>query len=148
MTTPHLPHDIEREEGREACAYADPLTGGAPWTIGVGHTGREVTPDLEWTSEQIDAALAADIARCTTALDARAPWWRDLDDVRQDVIVQMAFQMGVSGVLAFRRAAAALQARDWERASALILDSAWAQRQTPRRAHRLAEQLRTGERPA
>ena len=70
------------------------------------------------------------------------------DDVRQDVIVQMAFQMGVSGVLAFRRAAAALQARDWEGAASAILDSAWARRQTPHRARRLAEQLRTGERPS
>ncbi|MBY6217092.1 lysozyme [Qipengyuania aquimaris] len=44
-------------------AYPDPGTGGAPWTIGWGATGADVTPDTVWTPEQCDARLLHDVAR-------------------------------------------------------------------------------------
>ena len=44
-------------------AYPDPGTGGAPWTIGWGATGRDVVPGLVWTQQQCDDRLAADLAR-------------------------------------------------------------------------------------
>jgi len=49
----------------ESCsltAYPDPATGGAPWTIGWGHTGSEVVPGLAWTQDQADAQLVIDLA--------------------------------------------------------------------------------------
>ena len=49
----------------ESCsltAYPDPATGGAPWTIGWGHTGPEVVPGLEWTQRQASAQLVIDLA--------------------------------------------------------------------------------------
>jgi lysozyme len=171
VTTPFLAHDIAREEGRVATAYPDPLSPlgracareglsparwaavpeaadlcGAPWTIGVGHTGPEVRRGLAWTDAQIDAALAADLARATDALDRRLPWWRRLCDERQDVLVQMAFQMGADRLLGFRQALAALREGAFDAAADAVLDSAWARTQTPRRAARLAQQLRTGAR--
>lgn len=60
-TSPNGLHFLETEEGVERVAYADPATGGAPWTIGVGHTGPEVHPGLVWTDAQIDAALRHDL---------------------------------------------------------------------------------------
>ncbi len=48
----------------ESCrltAYPDPASGGAPWTIGWGHTGPEVTPGLVWTQEQADSQLTSDL---------------------------------------------------------------------------------------
>jgi len=44
-------------------AYPDPGTGGAPWTIGWGATGRGVTPDTIWTQQQCDDRLASDLRR-------------------------------------------------------------------------------------
>lgn len=44
-------------------SYPDPGTGGAPWTIGWGATGKDVTPTTVWTQEQCDARLQVDIAR-------------------------------------------------------------------------------------
>lgn len=44
-------------------AYPDPGTGGEPWTIGWGTTGRDVTRGTVWTEDQCDARLEADIAR-------------------------------------------------------------------------------------
>jgi GH24 family phage-related lysozyme (muramidase) len=49
-------------------AYPDPGTGGAPWTIGWGATGRDrftggmIGPGTRWTQAQCDARLAEDLA--------------------------------------------------------------------------------------
>ena len=44
-------------------AYPDPGTGGAPWTIGWGATGRGIGPETRWTRAECDARLDTDIAR-------------------------------------------------------------------------------------
>ena len=44
-------------------AYPDPGTGGAPWTIGWGATGRDIGPATVWTRTQCDERLVADVAR-------------------------------------------------------------------------------------
>ena len=50
-------------------AYPDPGTGGAPWTIGWGATGRDsfgggmIGPGTCWTQGQCDARLAQDLTR-------------------------------------------------------------------------------------
>lgn len=51
-------------EGREYKAYPDPGSkDGKPWTIGIGHTGREVVAGLVWNDAQIDAAFEQDSAK-------------------------------------------------------------------------------------
>lgn len=60
-TSPNGLQFLELEEGVERVAYADPASGGPPWTIGVGHTGPEVHPGLVWTDEQVEAALKHDL---------------------------------------------------------------------------------------
>lgn len=44
-------------------AYPDPGTGGDPWTIGWGATGKSIGPGTIWTQAQCDARLEADLAR-------------------------------------------------------------------------------------
>lgn len=60
-----------RPDGRYE-AYADPGTGGAPWTIGWGATGTDgfapdpgarIGPGTVWTGAQCNARLEADLAR-------------------------------------------------------------------------------------
>ena len=169
MTTPDLAGAVEAEEGREPTAYPDPLSplgqacaarglkmrawgqlpaaeatlDGAPWTIGVGHTGHEVRSGLRWSDAEIDRALEGDLAHVIQGLNGRLPWWRGLDDARQDVLAQMGFQLGVPGVLRFRTTLAHVQARRFDAAADAMLKSAWA-RQTPARARRLAERMRQG----
>lgn len=145
MTTPYLAKDIAADEGCRLHAYPDPLSGAAPWTIGYGHTGADVTPTTLWTQAQADDTLAKDINAVCGGLDAHLTWWRRLDDARQDVLVNMAFNMGVIGLGKFVRTLAAINAGDWAAASAGMLESAWA-RQVPNRAKRLAQQMLTGER--
>ncbi|RYD60275.1 MAG: lysozyme [Verrucomicrobiaceae bacterium] len=54
---------IKEFEGTRLKAYPDPGTGGAPWTIGVGHTGPEVKPGMVITEAQSDNYLHSDLAK-------------------------------------------------------------------------------------
>lgn len=77
---------LKNEEGLRLTAYPDPLSGGAPWTIGYGHTGPEVHQGLKWTKAQAEAALAADVAKAETGVEKALPWTSGLDPVRRDVL--------------------------------------------------------------
>jgi lysozyme len=151
VTTPFLAQDLRRDEGLRLCAYADPLTGAEPWTIGYGHTGPEVTPGLAWTPAEAETALIADIARACERLDAHIPWWRRLADARQDVLANLCFNMGwlneagTHGLGTFHDTLAAIRAGRWQEAHDDLLASAWA-REVGARAQRLATQMLTGAR--
>ena len=145
MTTPLLVSDLMRDEGLRLAAYPDPSSGGDPWTIGYGHTGADVTARTVWTGSEAADTLIEDIAIAQSELDEKLPWWRTLDDVRQDVMVEMAFNLGVEGLLGFQRTLAAVQVGRWATASADMLLSAWAGEVGPR-ATRLAAMMRTGSR--
>jgi len=142
MTTPWLEQDLKRFEGLRLVSYQD--TDGV-WTIGYGHTGAGVQANMRWPLEHAQEMLTADIARAIAALDKQAVWWRNLSDVRQDVIAMMAFQLGIRGVLNFVKTIQAIRSGDFVLAAEEMLDSDW-EKQTPYRAKRLAEQMKTGER--
>ncbi len=82
---------IKSFEGERLTAYADPATGGDPWTIGVGHTGPEVKRGLKITSAQSDAYLAADLARFEKAVNRLAP---NTTQNQFDALVSFAFNVG------------------------------------------------------
>lgn len=79
-------------------------------------------------------------ARCESLF----PWFGRMNDVRRRVILSMAYQMGVDGLLGFRRALAALARDDYAEAATHMLDSKWARHDSPARARRLAEMMRHG----
>jgi lysozyme len=140
--TPLLFDDLERDEGLRLTAYRD--TGGR-WTIGYGH-GEGVSPGETWTTDQALGALHADVATAIHALDDAFAWWRTLDDVRQDVMVELCFNMGVGTLSRFVNTLGAIRRGDWATASADLLTSRWAS-QVGARGARLAAMLRTGARP-
>lgn len=74
-------------------------------------------------------------------LTARLPWLMDQPADVQRALGNMAYQMGVSGVMGFRKMLAALKDGDRELAANESLDSTWA-KQTPRRAQRVAALIR------
>lgn len=160
MTTPHLTADISQDEGLRLRAYPDPLSDiakarelglsakglkGDPWTCGYGCTGPDIHEGTAWTVEEAKRRRDARIAEAVSDLDRHAPWWRSLCDARQDVLANMAYQMGWGRLSKFHMMLAAAMAHKYEDAARHMLDSRWA-KQTPARAERLARQLRTGER--
>jgi lysozyme len=161
VTTPYLVVDLSRDEGLRLKAYPDPLSSlakaarlgmtrlhglsGDPWTCGYGCTGPDIHEDTIWTEAEARRRRDAKIAEAKADLDRSAPWWRSLCDARQDVLVNMTYNMGWPRLSGFKRALAAMQAHAYEAAAREMLDSAWAAQVGPR-AHRLAEQMRTGVR--
>lgn len=146
MTTPFLAADLKHDEGCKTVAYQDTL---GIWTVGVGHA--HVAEGTVWTMEECDAQLAADIAHAEALLDANAPWWKSLDDARQDVMVNLCFNMGwgngSSGLSSFKNTLKAIEDGDYAKAAAGLLASKWA-KQVKSRATRLATQMETGVRVA
>jgi len=71
------------------------------------------------------------------------PWFSRMAPARRDAIAAMRFNLGLEGLLKFRRMIAALEAQDYKTAKAEALDSAW-RKQVGKRADELAEQLLTG----
>ena len=72
------------------------------------------------------------------------PWFSALDEVRQGAILNMAYNLGVTGLLHFPHMVSALGKMDWEVSAQEMLSSIWAT-QVGDRAKRLATQIRTGE---
>lgn len=135
-----LAEQLEQEEGRRRAAYQDHL---GYWTIGVGRL-IDARKGGGLSDSEVDLLLANDIDRKTQEVRTALPWIDAMDEPRRAVVIGMAFQMGTAGLLGFKNTLAAMQRRDYETAAAGMLRSLWAQ-QTPGRAHRLAEQMRTGQ---
>lgn len=77
-------------------------------------------------------------------LTARLPWISKLDPARKGVLINMAFQMGVDGLLGFKNTLAMIEAGRYQDAAKAMLQSKWAT-QTPARAQRLSNQMATGQ---
>lgn len=136
--------ELERDEGIRAAPYVD-TTGHR--TIGVGHNlNARPLPD-GWTTPlddgQIRALLLADLDMVYDDLDRMLPWWRDLNDVRQRVLANMTFNLGMPKLLGFRNTLIAMRQGRYADAAAGMLGSLWAE-QVGARAVRLAHMMKTG----
>ena len=89
--------------------------------------------------------LRSDIEAIWRELARRWPTVATLDEVRRDVCVDMAFNLGVNGFLKFRKTIGYIDDGKYRTASAEMLRSAWAD-QVGNRAVRLSEMMATGRR--
>ncbi|EMR0738041.1 glycoside hydrolase family protein [Citrobacter braakii] len=62
---------------------------------------------------------------------------------RKDILISMAYQMGVQGLAGFKNTLAMVSSGNFSGAASGMLSSKWA-KQTPNRANRHAEVMRTG----
>jgi len=129
-----LLESIKRHEGFVEHVYDDSL--GIP-TIGYGFAIKDLILD-EDIAEEI---LIRKLERLKRNANSRFKWLEDMPVVIQEVILNMCYQLGVTGVSKFRRAISALQEGDWDEAANEMLDSLWA-RQTPNRATELSNIVR------
>jgi lysozyme len=133
-----LTAELRRDEGTVLHAYSDSL---GYLTLGTGRLiDRRRGGGI--SQSEADYLLRNDVAEKRAALDAKIPWWRELDPVRRRAVQNMAFQMGTRdmGGATFalirdgKYAAAAKRLRGWK----------WA-RQTPARAGRVIAMIETGK---
>jgi lysozyme len=129
-----LKAELTRDEDRRLKPYFDSV---GKLTIGVGRN----LDDVGISADESNYLLEADIGRVCDELDATLPWWRNLDETRQRVIANMAFNLGVPRLMGFKNTLRYLQDRNYEEAAREMLASKWAD-QVGARAIRLAKLMR------
>jgi lysozyme len=135
-----LARQLRGDEGVRSCVYLDSL---GLSTIGVGRLVDSRKPGAGLRPDEITYLLNNDIDDRIEQLTRRLPWFQDLDDARRGVILNMSFQLGVDGLLGFKNTLALIKDRKYENAAHAMMQSKWAT-QTPERAARMADQMRTG----
>ena len=71
-------------------------------------------------------------------------WFKELDDVRQDAMINLSFNIGITSLRKFSKAIAAMNVHDYETAAMEFLDSRWAN-QVGTRALDVTDMIRTGD---
>lgn len=145
-TTPRLNRtalaaDLIRDEDEILHAYQDSE---GYWTIGVGQLiDKRKGGKISQAASRF--MLQESITEKIADLDKYLPWWRELSEVRQRVLVNMCFNMGIGntkkGLLSFRNTLAAIKDGRYDDAARGMLASKWA-RQVGDRAKRLAYMMK------
>lgn len=136
MNNEKLIDELVRDEGLRLKPYQDSR---GVLTIGIGRNLR----DVGISREEAYHLVNNDVEGVVGDLDRSLPWWNTLNEVRQRAIVNMAFNLGVPGLLAFRKTLSLLEAGDFEGAATEMLCSDWAKQVGPR-AQRLSNAIRDG----
>jgi len=110
------------------------------WTIGVGRN----LEDVGLSEEEIDFLLLNDIIRTKDLMDNYMPWHKDLDEVRQEALINFVFNVGIGTAMKFKNGMSSLEEGDYPSAAAHMLDSAWA-KQVGDRAIEITQMIETGE---
>ena len=106
-------------------------------TIGIGFTIKDLYLDEDIADMILERKIMALISRVRKRFD----WLDSVPHEVQGVLVEMSYQMGLSGVCKFKKALHAMQMCQWELGAKELLDSRWA-KQTPNRAKELSEIIR------
>lgn len=127
---------VRRNEGLSYLPYR--CSAGA-LTIGYGHNleARGIPKEVA------DLLLKQDLEIAEKQVKNAFIWWPKLDDARMGVLVEMCFNLGISGLVGFKKMLSAVEAGDYQTAAQEMLSSKWA-RQVKGRAVELAKIMQTG----
>ena len=131
-----LKASLVKHEGLRRTAYRDTAD---KLTIGVGRNIEAVG----LSDDEIQLMLDNDINRAFEFCQTHIDCFGSLDSVRQNVLVEMAFNLGGAGLAHFTKMLAALEKRDFAAAAEAMLASEWA-KQVGQRATNLASAMRMG----
>jgi lysozyme len=131
-----LREDLIQDEGVKLKPYFCPA---GKLTLGVGRN----IEDVGISEAEAMAMLDNDIIRVTHQIEKELPWARSCSASIRRALGNLTFQVGIGGLLKFKRMLAAIQAGDYNTAADEALDSEWA-KQTPERAARVAALIRSG----
>ena len=106
-------------------------------TIGYGFAIK----DLELTEEIAEDILIGKLSKLRLRLCKTFDWFLDTPEVVQEVIMNMCYQMGLSGFSQFKKTIYYLETEQYEEAADEMLDSLW-HKQTPSRSQELSDVIR------
>lgn len=122
-------------EGFSPSAYQDSV---GVWTIGYGTNLEKLVIDEKIAREWMVREL-----RRLAALLSGHSYWAELSQTRKEVLIEMAYNLGLAGLAKFERMRAALLVKDYDKAADEMLASKWAH-QVGVRAIRLSRLMREG----
>lgn len=134
MNRDTLRQSLMKHEGLKLTPYK--CTAGKT-TIGYGRN----LDDVGITNAEAAAMLESDIDRCISELDRTRPGWQSHDSARQNVLIEMVFNLGMPRLLGFTNMWAAIDRKNYAQAASEMLNSRWAT-QVGQRAKTLAEIMR------
>ena len=136
MNRDRLKKQLEVDELRSKKIYVD--------TVGKvsGGIGRNLT-DRGFSEDEIDLMYANDIKIAEKDARSLVPGFDRLDDVRQEVITNLSFNMGYTRLSGFRKFLSAVNSSDFDEAAEEMKDSKW-YGQVGDRGKRLVKAMRTG----
>jgi len=135
MDKTKLAEQLKKHEGLRLKPYTDTV---GKLTLGIGRN----LEDKGITEQEALFMLNNDVNYFYTNLKKILPWIARLDDARQNVLVNMAFNLGVAGLMSFKNTLRLIESGHYIAAASAMLDSKWA-KQVGYRAEELAEQMRT-----
>ena len=136
MSYNRLKESIKRHEGFSHTPYKDSV---GKTTIGYGRNIQDVGISLD----EANILLTNDIKRATIDAENAVNGFDLLDDVRQEVIIDMVFNMGLTRFKGFKKTIKFINEHKFEDAAMEMLDSKWAN-QVGRRAVKLSQMMSTG----
>ena len=143
MDMDRLLASVKKHEGYRNKVYLDTL---GKRTVGVGHLCVEDfwEDDKEYEEKFLMTILEHDLSDAIKgANDLMAEnGCMDMNEKAHELIIEMVFQLGKTGVSKFRNMWKALSALDYSTAAEQMLDSRWA-KQTPNRANGMADIMRS-----
>lgn len=147
--SPQVLELITKHEGCVLTTYNDEFENP---TIGVGHNLIDPLP-LGWSSPitpaQAQQLLDMDVSKVENQLNSSLDWFSKFntsDPVRSSVIIDMAFNMGVTDLLTFKTFLSLMSAGEYEQASTDMMNTLWA-KQVPTRAEEDSQMILTGQWP-
>ena len=138
MNLEKLEDQLIRHEALVLSMYKDSV---GVLTIGVGRNLEHVGLRSEAEARYL---LRSDIVAIRAELEKAIPWIGDLDEVRQRCLMDMAFNLGVAGLMKFEKTLQLIAQGNLSGASLEMLRSRWA-KQVGRRAITLSEMMATGK---
>jgi lysozyme len=132
---------IKKHEGFLAKVYLDSL---GKATIGYGHLLTEEDDFVEgviYDKDILEALFEKDFNKAVQGAEQLLEGY-NIALVAKEVIIEMVFQLGKTGVSKFKKMFDALKNNDYSRAAAEMLNSAW-YRQTPSRCEELSELMKS-----
>jgi lysozyme len=143
MRIPGIYNQLIRDEGIRLTVYTD-TTGNQ--TIGIGHnlTANPLPFDVSGglTMPEVIQLFNEDTTRIANQLFISQPWMLNLSYARRGVFINMAFNLGVEGLLTFTKTLAYAKAGDYTNCALEMTKSLW-YTQVGARAQRLVLQMQT-----
>lgn len=127
---------LKTDEGFRDKPYADTV---GKMTIGYGRN----LEDVGISRDEAHDMVTRDAIRALQVGADLIPNWLQLDDVRMNVVANMAFNLGKGGLSGFSKFLAAVNAKDFIKAADEMRNSKWFT-QVGKRAQRLAQEMQTG----